>query len=382
MITREDLRTLATATPGDAVLSVYARTDPRDPANTAATPAWEIALRNGLSAVAHRLEAREDRHARLRFRELRPAVEERVLALEPHERARSIAWFFGEEGDTIGTYALQLPLRGDAVVRDARPYVSPLVDVVDRGAPTGVVLAGRERVRLVHLEQGEASEPDDPAFELELGDWRPYGGTAGGSPSRGLRTTAHQERYDARVDEQRDRLYARAGEATAGRLEALGWERVALLAERGVASAFGAALPAAIVDRLVVDAEANVDRDDPATIADTVEPWLEDAWRESVVDLADRARTHALAGGPGAIGAKETLWALDEGRVEHLILDPDADFTEVAAMTPPGIAGPPELLGERAVEAAVATGAEVSTVPVATAPALEESGGMVALLRY
>jgi hypothetical protein len=234
----------------------------------------------------------------------------------------------------------------------------------------------------VHLEQGEASEPDDPAFELELADWRPYGGTAGGSPSRGLRTTAHQERYDARVDEQRDRLYARAGEATAGRLERLGWERVALLAERGVASAFRAALPAAIADRLVVDAEANVDRDDPATIADTVEPWLEDAWRKSVVDLADRARRHALAGGPGAIGAKETLWALDEGRVEHLILDPDADFTAVAAMTPPGIAGPPELLGERAVEAAVATGAQVSTVPAATAPALEESGGMVALLRY
>jgi len=52
------------------VLTVYAdRTDPRDPANTAATPAWEVALRNGLRAVADRLEAAAERDARLRFRD-------------------------------------------------------------------------------------------------------------------------------------------------------------------------------------------------------------------------------------------------------------------------------------------------------------------------
>lgn len=382
MITRDDLHRLATADPDRAVLSVYARTDPRDPANTAATPAWEVALRNGLRAVADRLEAADDRDARLRFRDLRTTVEECVLALEPHERARSVAWFFDEDGGTLARYALQLPLRGDAVVHDVKPYVSLLADVVDRGAPTGVVLVSNERVRLLQLEQGEVSEPDASVFELELGDWRTYGGSSGGSPERGVQTTSHQEHYRARVDEQRDRLYAAGAESTAKRLEKLGWERVALLVERGVAGDFRAALPAALAERLVVDIEANLEGDDHSTSAAALEPRLDEAWREAAVALTDRARELALAGGRAALGAEETLGALAEGRVEHLVLDPAADFAADAPMTAAGFPGPAELLGERAIETAVATGAAVSTLEASAAPALSEAGGMLALLRY
>jgi hypothetical protein len=382
MITRDDLHRLATADPDRAVLSVYARTDPRDPANTAATPAWEVALRNGLRAVADRLEAADDRDARLRFRDLRTTVEECVLALEPHERARSVAWLFDEDGATIARYALQLPLRGDAVVHDVKPYVSLLADVVDRGAPTGVVLVSNERVRLLQLEQGEVSEPDASVFELELGDWRTYGGSSGGSPARGVQTTSHQEHYRARVDEQRDRLYAAAAESTTKRLVTLGWPRWARRVARGVAGDFRAALPAALAERLVVDIEANLEADDYATIAAALEPRLDEAWREAAVALTDRARALALAGGRAALGAEETLGVLAEGRVEHLVLDPAADFAAGASMAAAGFPGPAELLGERAVETAVATGAAVSTLEATAAPALSEAGGMLALLRY
>ena len=382
MITRDDLHRLATAEPNGAVLSVYARTDPRDPANTAATPAWEVALRNGLRAVGDRLEAADDRDARLRFRDLRRTVEKCVLALEPHERARSVAWFFDADGGAIARYALQLPLRGDAVVHDVKPYVSLLADVVDRGAPAGVVLVSNERVRLLALEQGEVSEPDASVFELELGDWRTYGGSSGGAPERGVQTTSQQEHYRARVDAQRDRLFAAAVESTAKRLEKLGWDRVALLVERGVAGDFRAALPAVLAERLVVDIEANLEADDEATIAAALEPRLDEAWREAAVALTDRARELALAGGRAALGAEETLGVLAEGRVEHLVLDPAVDFAADAPMAVAGFPGPAELLGERAVERAVATGATVSTLEASAAPALSEAGGMLALLRY
>ena len=97
-------------------------------------------------------------------------------------------------------FTLQLPLRGDRVVWDARPFVSPLVDIADRGAPTGIVLVSGDVVRLLGIEQAEPSEPEDSTFELELGDWRPFGGTAAGSPpASAAPTTARRRRRD--VDE-------------------------------------------------------------------------------------------------------------------------------------------------------------------------------------
>src|SRR5690242_3023156 len=56
------IRDLATRAPGTPVLSIYARTDPRDPANRAAVPGWLVEVRNGLrevSRVAEEGEARD-----------------------------------------------------------------------------------------------------------------------------------------------------------------------------------------------------------------------------------------------------------------------------------------------------------------------------------
>jgi len=46
------IRDLALRRPGAPVLSVYVRTDPRDPANTAAVPGWLMELRNCLREVS------------------------------------------------------------------------------------------------------------------------------------------------------------------------------------------------------------------------------------------------------------------------------------------------------------------------------------------
>ena len=47
----EELRELIDQNPRP-VLSVFCRTDPRDQANSSETPAWAIALKNGLNHVA------------------------------------------------------------------------------------------------------------------------------------------------------------------------------------------------------------------------------------------------------------------------------------------------------------------------------------------
>jgi len=383
MFDHHALRALATADPPAPVLSVYARTDPRDPSNTGHSPAWEIALRNGLRSVNEELEAGDDRELRLSFRELRERVEDELLALEPAERGRSVAWFVGADGTEHARLGLQLPVREDRVVLDGRPFVSPLVDVADRGAATGVVLVGLEHVRLLQIEQGEVTEPDASEYHLALGDWRRYGGTSGGSPERGTRGTSHSERYEARVAERRSRMFDAAARATAGRLEELGWERVALVGQHQVAGQFREAAPDALIDRIVSVLDANLGGEDASVVAETLEPHLDEQWRARAVALAQEASDRAAAGGAAAIGPDETLATLIAGRVSHLALDPEADFS--AAASDPlveALGGPPELLAERAVEAAVASDAEVTALAVEDSPALAQAGGMLALLRW
>jgi hypothetical protein len=98
--------------------------------------------------------------------------------------------------------------------------------------------------------------------------------------------------------------------------------------------------------------------------------------------LIEAADGRARAGGAATLGAQETLGALAEERVDHLILDPDYDFAQTSTTIPPSIGGPADLLGERAVETAIATGAQVTALPTTASSILRAAGGIVALLRY
>lgn len=381
MLTSDALRELAVAESERFMVSVHARTDPRDPANTSVTPGWLIELRNGLREAAERIEASGEREDRLGFRALRERIESELVELSPAERARSVSWFIDADGRS-DRYSLRLPLRGDHVVLDSRPFISPLADVVDRGAPTGIVLAGSDLVRLVAIEQGEVTEPEDSSFELTFGDWRPFGGTAGGSSERGVTTTSHQEAYRARVDEHRERLFDTAATETTKRLRTLGWERIVLVMERAIASRFRSRLTPELAERVVAEADLNLLRSDAAAIAEAMEPHIEAAWLAETGALVQAADGRARAGGAATLGASQTLGALAEGRVHHLVLDPDHDFSAVAGTLPPPLDAESALIAERAIEAAVRTEARVSALACSQSDALTAAGGIVALLRY
>jgi stalled ribosome rescue protein Dom34 len=207
-------------------------------------------------------------------------------------------------------------------------------------------------------------------------------GSAGGSPARGLQITSHEERYRARVEAQRDRLFETAASATATRLEALGWERVLLIAEGQVALRFRHELPASVSDRIVAEADLILVGEQLSVIVDTVEPLIEEAWEKRTDMLARLASDRAKSGGAATLGPEETLGALAAGRVHHLLIDPDHDFSSAAALTPSSIVGPSDMLGERAVETAITTSARVTSVSIETSAALREADGMAALLRY
>jgi hypothetical protein len=77
------------------VLSVFCRTDPRDPANTGETPGWQIALKNGLKAAEAEAEANGERAEAMR--KLGKQVEDRITGASAHDRGRSVAMFLSAD---------------------------------------------------------------------------------------------------------------------------------------------------------------------------------------------------------------------------------------------------------------------------------------------
>jgi hypothetical protein len=106
--------------------------------------------------------------------------------------------------------------------------------------------------------------------------------------------------------------------------------------------------------------------------------------------LLERVRDAGL-GQVGALGLSQVSAALNEGRVAHLVYDPEvryvgsvgADGVLYAESGAGGSAHTPEpRLTERLVERALATGAPVSPIEGAAGEVLSDAAGIEALLRW
>lgn len=376
------LSELASLEPATPVLSVHLRTDPRDPANTNHHPAWHIDLRNGLRDLEAQLEDGDDRDGRLALRELAEQLDTEISALEPSQRARSISLFLTADRDVDITLSSQLPLQESVVRWDRKPFISPLVDVVDRGRATGLVLVDGDEVHLLHWEGGHVSVPENNAYALELNTWhRSREGSAGGGQSR--TTISHHDRQDAHEAEHRSRFLSAAASAVETRLPELGWERIVVVAAPGTLEPFLEALPEHARGRVIAQIESHITGLDPQAVGEHLEEELLAAWQNQTQQVIADAIGRSRAGGAGATGVAETLDALSQGRVAHLVYDPalviveDQVGPQVTAVLGETT---PEMLLERVVEHAIETDATVSALP--GDQTLQDAGGIVAVLRW
>jgi hypothetical protein len=376
------IRELAVRRPGTPVLSVYVRTDPRDPANTAAVPGWLVELRNALREAGREVDGAEPRGVRLALRELCERVERDVLALEPAGRGRGLAWFLTADGVLDHRFTLQLPPASTLACWDDLPFVSPLADVADRGRAAGLVLVSAEAVRLLHWQDGRVAEPERSLYEIDRGEWRDYDayvGHPGRSPA-GM----HVAEFDQRVEEWRQRFLRTTAAAVASQVAGLGWHRILVAGERRVTGAFVDQLPGPMSAQVVTIVEANLIWEEHAAVADRLEGALDRARVQEARVLVEQAIQGTFAGGAAAIGWPEVTSSLAYHRVRHLIVGagaaPDPGLidprTQAALGWPSG-----RMLVERAVEQAVISAAEVTMLPADT-PELVRAGGAAALLRY
>ena len=238
------------------MLSVYVRTDPRDPANTATPPGWLVELRNGLREVSRTVEEADARGQRLALRDLRERVERELVALRPAERGRGLAWFVTADGALDQRFTLQLPPHGTLVRWDDYPFVSPLADVADQGRPTALCWPRR---RLSACCTG--GTPGLPSQHGRCMRSRVANGvtmTPTWDIPAGRPAGMHVAEFDQRLDEWRRRFLRSTAEAVARQLTGLGWDRIVLAGERRVTDAFLEQLPEPVPGRVIAAVEANL----------------------------------------------------------------------------------------------------------------------------
>jgi hypothetical protein len=381
-LSMDQIRDLALRRPGTPVLSVYVRTDPRDPANTAAVPGWLVELRNSLRELSREVNMRESRERRMAFRELQERVERDVLALVPAERGRGLAWFRTADGALDHRFTLQLPPLETLARWDDRPYVSPLAEVAGRGRPAGLMLVSAEAVRLLHWQDGRVTEPARSLYEIESGQWRDYDayvGYSGRSPDG-----RHVAEFDPRVREWRQRFLRATAQAVAAQVAGLGLHRILLVGQPRVTGPFLRQLPEPASGRVIATINASLIWEDHAGVAERLDDTLRDAALQQARALVQETIRRAYPGGDAAIGWPEVADSLVRHRVGHLIVGAGAalDPAVLGPHTQAALGWPsPQMLIERAVEQAVISGAEVTVLPADT-PELVRAGGAAAILRY
>jgi hypothetical protein len=365
---QDTLRELAQWSPPGGVLSAYVAIDPAD-----RSEGWRIDLRNELGSMVD-----EDDQRPLEATVRR--VLDRFPAEEPHASGQTRVGF-AEVSDAPARenwLSFQLPLSETVVAQAPRPQVRPLISLLHRGRPRGVAAVSAERVRLLRWELGTLEELADWTIEIFSLDWRERKAQRPGDPARvqGAKSSG-RDQHDQRLEHNRERFLREAGRLAAQELEPHDAELL-VFGDAPHAREFIAGAG----DRASHKRDGNVISVPIGELAAPVADVVSEVDRDRERELAQRVRTEAEGGSRAAAGAQETLQALDQGRVDRLVLDSTRELSLDPSEEPATTEGNRLSLAEHMVGLAVATDAQVTPVEGEAAEVLAEVGGVAALLRY
>jgi len=339
-------------------LSLYLNVDP----HRRTREKYKLALRRLLEEAAGRA-APED-----------IARVEQYIDLEYNWQGRAVACFSCQAKGFWHAFSLLVP-REDLVFVGDRPYIKPLIDLMERYA---VALVNREGARLFVFHMGALRE----ATELEGEDIKRH--RAGGWASK---------RYQSHEDEAAQRNLREAAELTEAFCRRYECDHLILGGTETNVAQFEDLLPKAIRERVV--GHITVDKDAPASeigdrSAEAVQAYI--ARREA--ELVEQLITTAAKGGTAALGLADTLGAVHAGQLHHLIVEQDfrapayrcencGYMTVEQTERCPFCGGPQHHLPDAVdnlIRHAISQGLEVTIVR--ENDSLREAGHIGALLRY
>src|SRR5215216_5219483 len=189
------LRRLLDWRPQLGVISVYVAIDPADRREP-----WRVDLRTRMEAI---VEAEPDKHG---HRPILEATARRIISHFPQEVPPSGRCQIGfcevadRDAEDIWMAAQMVRDRTEIVYRD-HPYLTPLLEMLDDGAPVGVLAASAERVRLYEWALGTLAEVQSWEAELFMPDWRERKAQSSPDPAQVQgASSAGRDQFDQRLD--------------------------------------------------------------------------------------------------------------------------------------------------------------------------------------
>lgn len=375
----QDVRRLVEHRGRHQVISLYLDLDPE---RFATPPARASQIRSLLDAAHREVEEERpelDHEERIALREDVKRIRAFLSSPEaPFKGARALAVFSSSRGDLFETVQLSRPLPARMIIGPS-PYIAPMVEAVQRrrwlvalvNRRAAVVLAGSpdtltERRRL----------QDDVHGQHDQGGWS-------------------QARYQRSVEKDVDDHLRDTADLVARQWRRERFDRLALGGPEEIVPRFEASLPedlrgAQVPERVEVDLSSATDAEIRAAVEDLARADERRLEREALDLLAERLG----AGGRAVAGPSDTVEALNQRRVETLLLDPGFDgsagrcptcgllVVDGAGACPADGSElePVDLLHEAVVEAAISQDAEV--LGVRHYDDLDRFRGIGALLRF
>lgn len=359
--TLEDARALSQWRPPLGVLSVYLGFDPADRGG-----AWRTQLRNGLDAVLDsQKEAEHERRVALRATarrlverfedgDLRPPPRGEVGFVEVAEKEGVEHWFGAGVAPDI------------CVELAAEPVMAPLLELRGRGTTRAIALLSAERVRLLSCGEGSTEELEDWELTITSLDWRERKSQSTSNPARaqGVSSSGHDQ-FDERLEHNRQRFLCECGGLVANRVAEEGF---------GGAIAFGPPRDFESFEAGFNFPQVELTHGGDADLISAPKGQVGEVAAEAVARLdeerdravVERAMAEVKGGSRGAAGSQETGVALDEGRVDHLVLDAGVERAEAESL----------------IRGALSSSAHVTVVRNGIAAPLAEAEGVAAILRY
>lgn len=359
------------------MLSLYLDLDPE---RFATAPARASQVRSLIDQAAKELDSRElDHDDRVGLREDLERVKDFLLSREPpFQGARALAVFCAGRDGLFETVQLPRSVPGRAVI-DGAPYVEPMIAAAQQ-REWCVVLVSRRSARVFTGPADTLAERQD--FEDNVHGQHDQGGFS-------------QPRYERSVEKDVDDHLRLVAEVIERRCRRDGFDRLALGGPSEIVPRLEGLLAEEVLSRLApgrveIDVSSAGESDVRAAVAGIVEE--DDRRRER--EALDRMAAGIGSGGRGSGGPERTVAALNERRVEILLLEPGFDgpasrcpacgllFLGAEARCPADESGLQSLehLREAAVEAALAQDAEVMIVR--HHPDLGPFQGIGAVLRF
>jgi peptide chain release factor subunit 1 len=374
-ITRSRLRRLADVHPQRGrVLSVFLNLDPSEFATPAAR---STAVTSVMTKAAHRVDEADglDHDERVALRQDVERVRERLTSYDIAENGtRAVAVYACGEVDLLEVVRLPRPVDFE-VVLDRSPYLEPLVADADE-EQWAVLLANRRSARLFLGDGGGLEETD--RIEDDVHSQHDQGGWS-------------QARYQRGVEKEKDDHLVHAADVAFSRYKDPGFDRLLLGAPDELVNDVKQKLHPYLRERISGKLQLDVENSSLDDVRRAAQTAMEDWRRRGEREALDRLAEGVGRGGRGAAGLASVLEALNEQRVEILLVgenlrseggrDPDT------GMLYAGDHGPEDQPLERvdnivepAIEKAIEQSAKV--IKVRYHDDLGPLGGIGAVLRY